>query len=299
MTLNYHSAPVEPGQQRSVSCEKCGCEYTFSVPIRLLGMTWKLFTPGDKADLAREAAREAQRRYLSEPAACPDCGWYQKLMVWELRRRHHGWMSTLGRWMLYGVFSFAVAVPVLALKLSARGESSLVEAVVYTPVAAILGCTAVALALLAAVLLVVRSRLANAYDPNALYPQRSPPRPNEPVATRTPAYQRRVELRELAAGLGGLAVVPWYYLGADGRHGPVSLGELADLVAGGVLQPDDFVWARRLSGWVPLRELLRAVPAETNGTSETPEAAEPTEPAEHADFVDPVDPVDPADWADT
>jgi hypothetical protein len=44
-----------------------------------------------------------------EPVACPDCGWFQKNMITEIRAREHAWMAWLAMWWL------VMSIPVSAV----------------------------------------------------------------------------------------------------------------------------------------------------------------------------------------
>ena len=87
---------------RRATCEKCGCRYMFAVSASGWGRATGTLLDGDRTreEALGYAHLQANLRILSEPVACPDCGWYQKAMVKELRRRHQRWMLVPGLGLL-------------------------------------------------------------------------------------------------------------------------------------------------------------------------------------------------------
>ena len=79
----HHRATVTRSMDRFANCEKCGCQYTFGVTASARGRSHGEF--GTPADAENAAVLKVRGKLLAEPAACPDCGWYQQPMVGELR----------------------------------------------------------------------------------------------------------------------------------------------------------------------------------------------------------------------
>lgn len=66
----------------------------------------------------------------------------------------------------------------------------------------------------------------------------------------------------------------WYYVKDMQQVGPVSAGELKQLVVAGEVLPDDLVWTEKLSDWVQARQVKGLVPANKPAAT-----AAPSEPA--------------------
>ena len=229
----FHTATTWKTMSRYVVCEKCGCEYTFTVSAAGKGTGRGAMGVDGRQDALDAAEIAANQRIASEPAACPDCGWYQKAMVRELRRRHLRWMHGTG-------LAFLAAVGLLGVSVLC-GPQQRAETTGALPLT-----LAALFALAGAALVGLRAKWAADYDPNARYPERPPPRPGEPPAARTPEYQRRLD---------GSASAAWYYRTADGReHGPVSGEALAALYSSGRLRPTDWVWTDGMADWASAKD---------------------------------------------
>jgi hypothetical protein len=85
-----------------VRCERCSCEYEYEMIRRGTGHASLI---GSQESSTKRATKQSEKRLErslardAEPVACPQCGWLQRAMVAEVRRRHHRWMATAG-WML-------------------------------------------------------------------------------------------------------------------------------------------------------------------------------------------------------
>ena len=112
------------------------------------------FFGGGQKDAQSNAHRQAHEKLGGEPAACPDCGWYQRTMVPELRRRHHGWMRGAGIGLMAAAGFCLIPTALL------RGD----EFVWLWPIG-------LSLAGAGLVLQAVQYLIAWRYDPNASWPQ--------------------------------------------------------------------------------------------------------------------------------
>src|SRR4051794_26124698 len=77
---------------RHVECEKCNCFYAYELVRRGTGRAtspYMLNNAGAQRRADRRAAADLRKQLRTgvDPAACPDCGWYQATMVREMRRR--------------------------------------------------------------------------------------------------------------------------------------------------------------------------------------------------------------------
>src|SRR5437867_349294 len=85
-----YTATVTGQQTKLVACEKCGGEYVYVLKREGKG-TGRSPMYLDNAGAAQRASKEAgddlQRQLKEEddPVPCPDCGWFQKTMVSDLR----------------------------------------------------------------------------------------------------------------------------------------------------------------------------------------------------------------------
>lgn len=82
---------------RDVACERCRTLYIYAADRKAYGQSLNfLWMMGDDArDAAQQQAHErldAELAKAIEPIACPSCGWYQKYMVREARRRRGLWL---------------------------------------------------------------------------------------------------------------------------------------------------------------------------------------------------------------
>lgn len=105
---------------RDVRCEKCGYDFRYRLFRRGEGKGPSPYYLNNKGAQRRaEKGAEQQLRklvvYGVDPVACPDCGWFQKEMVDELRSRYYGW--------LYGI-SWTIGILLGVRRSSARRASA-------------------------------------------------------------------------------------------------------------------------------------------------------------------------------
>src|SRR5262245_50687042 len=141
---------------KRVDCEQCRAQYAYVVrrSAKGAGMSILWLDDAGASGRAEGRARTAVRRALAravEPVACPSCGWYQKEMVREARRRR-------GKWFVIAAYvagGFAAFCLILALLVGGLGASG------------ILGVLIVAGAAVAGAALLARHLRCTEWNPNA------------------------------------------------------------------------------------------------------------------------------------
>src|SRR5436189_1879758 len=97
---NY-TAAVSGTSVKQVHCEQCGCDYFYRMVRRGEGRGTSPYYLDNKG-AQRRAERNAQRKLEKllrkgiDPVPCPDCGWFQRDMVREVRRRSQRWLLVIG-----------------------------------------------------------------------------------------------------------------------------------------------------------------------------------------------------------
>jgi len=195
---------------KRVRCEKCGAGYLYElrrtagghtsllilgfVALRIL-LPLLTFRPiliiyriarlsdviGWGRDEAATQARKRLRKQLLhdvEPVPCPDCGWYQRDMVSEIRARSFTWVG-------WASAASIVSGPILAMALQASHCGLATEAGSATFWFA---CTAIGI-VTAGLLLAGRWLAVRGIDPND---GRSPTDPKAPAATREGEHRDRI-----------------------------------------------------------------------------------------------------------
>ena len=204
---------------RRVSCERCPCRYqyelsrdvsavsavplvafVFLAPFMLVsarhpGLLFRRFTFWGKATLGATAGTtnegdDAAMRKLGralkrhvEPVACPQCGWYQRPMVAEVRRRALAWTERVAVGLIVASqIGLVVAarrhlLPTAAAHLWAGAG----PATAWWAVTAVAGTVAAAM-------LVARWLIARTVDPNRGHPTPRPPYPGAPPAVTEAAW---------------------------------------------------------------------------------------------------------------
>lgn len=142
---------------KEVSCESCGRDYVYLLARRVQRQAGGLL--GTQAD-AEASAETALRKALGpavDPVPCPSCGWYQRLMVREARRRWgRGLLSLSLVLLVLGSGGLPLALAVAALRRGGNDPAGLL----------FLALTAACL-VLAAVLPAGRFVLSQFHNPNA------------------------------------------------------------------------------------------------------------------------------------
>lgn len=246
--ISRWTATISKSMPVYATCEKCRCKYVFVVSARGKGEGRGIAfdRDGTRQEAIDMAMLEANKRILRQPAACPDCGWYQKNMVAELRRRYKSWMRLLGLALLAAVGGFAGLAFIIG-----SGQPDDSGNVLMRPLPLAL---AAIVAVAGGALLCARYDLAKRFDPNASYPQLRPATRNEPASVRTPEYQQQVDA-EIAAAAAVSGRV-WYYTTTDGQRGPVTRDALAAALRSGALPPTAWVWTEGLPDWLPAARLV-------------------------------------------
>lgn len=184
--------PVTGQIEKRVKCEKCGCDYLYELRrtvyapslfyvigyvlfhmllslmmfrlIRFLRMMTHL---PETVLIAREDAlgsayQRMRRRFLNEaePVACPDCGWYQRDMVSNVRRSHLSWLRRISIAMLAGGPVLAIVIARLRWR-GTEPEVWLAACFTYAISAVTTG----------AGLWLLRYGVSRGIDPNRGYPQ--------------------------------------------------------------------------------------------------------------------------------
>jgi hypothetical protein len=103
---NY-TAKVSGSVIKGVACENCGCEYIYKFTREAQGVgTSPYFLDNDGAQRrSQQAAANALIKALKgiDAVPCPDCGWYQQIMVVKLREKFS--------WLLYtGITGMVVSL---------------------------------------------------------------------------------------------------------------------------------------------------------------------------------------------
>jgi len=99
-------------------CERCGGEYSCEVIRRTKGEGISPYFLRNAAAEA-EAVEEAEQKLADElaagiePVPCPDCGWFHKKVVNEMRRRSYRWMLWTG-WVFAGLLWVSAAMGLVA-----------------------------------------------------------------------------------------------------------------------------------------------------------------------------------------
>jgi len=148
-------------ETRTVTCEKCCCEYQYELAREVPGHAISPYGLFD-ASAVRRAERCAQRRLEKimptavDSVPCPQCGWIQAHMVREARRWRYSDLRTIALVILgFALTAMGVAAAAFSTDSSTtRDEWRLL--LLWTGVPA----------LAALVALVVRWALVRAWDPN-------------------------------------------------------------------------------------------------------------------------------------
>jgi hypothetical protein len=148
---------------KQVCCEKCQTHYGYEVVRRATGEGNSPYYLRNNA-AKNEAMKMADRRLATklaraiDPVPCPDCGWFQKSMVMELRRRAHRWML----WTGYVIGSLFLASAVMGLLAATKTFSAPLEQHQAIPVFALAGIGL----LVGGLFLAARHALTALIDPN-------------------------------------------------------------------------------------------------------------------------------------
>lgn len=178
----YVAAQIAP-VVRQVHCEKCGCDYAYEMIRRGTGVTstvYELFPQRQSKAAVARAAKSLQRQLEQDhdPVGCPDCGWIQRAMVADLRRRAYGWMMKPALAISLFLLLFDALWLVLLISAYLRREHVIPAVIVLGIVVA-----TVAVAILsgtAGLRHVLRSRI----NPNRGYPDEPGYIPGAPQAVR-------------------------------------------------------------------------------------------------------------------
>jgi hypothetical protein len=204
--------PVSGYVTRRVACEKCGVAYQyelrrtarahgwFFVPMLVLGhlllslcllrvflILRALYHLPDTVREARETAvgfalKRLRRKFLAEaePVACPDCGWFQRDMVKEIRARTAPWAGWIAVCIVIG--SLPVAW-LLARRVAGADPDAVIRTwLIYGGIGMALGFG----------VLLVRWAAAAAIDPNAGDPTSRPTFPDAPPAVRAADHRAAI-----------------------------------------------------------------------------------------------------------
>jgi hypothetical protein len=86
----HHKATVQANTGRSVRCENCGANFSYQYSATGVGRDGSAYFM-DNEGAATRAATQAKKRlkqeltYGTSMVPCPQCGWFQKKMVREMR----------------------------------------------------------------------------------------------------------------------------------------------------------------------------------------------------------------------
>ena len=92
---NHHTAFAFGSVIKEVQCEACNCEYVYNLKRTATGggISPLFLDEQGAAARAQDAARrsiDATLKAAVDVVACPSCGWYQKGMQLELKRKKFG-----------------------------------------------------------------------------------------------------------------------------------------------------------------------------------------------------------------
>jgi hypothetical protein len=162
---------------KPVTCERCRKEYFYELARSAKGQGHAPYNIGQEA-AARRAQESAEKKLAKrlatehEAVGCAHCGWVQDPMVAHLRRRHLRWLLILV-WVVMPIALAALGAYVWIRHADDRLSDELRNELMQYGVLVIVAGGA---------LLSLRWMLARRIDPNANYPQRSPPLPGTPPA---------------------------------------------------------------------------------------------------------------------
>ena len=96
-----YTAVAQGSARKQVRCEQCGREFTYLVERTGTGKgsSWYFLDNEGaqiRADTKAQQTLAASLGCAVDPVACPECGWFQKNMVVEARRRRHRWILNVG-----------------------------------------------------------------------------------------------------------------------------------------------------------------------------------------------------------
>jgi hypothetical protein len=198
---------------KRVRCEKCGAGYLYELRRTAAGHTsllvlgfvalrvvlpllllrpitfiYRIARFSEVIEWGRdEAATQARKRLRKqllhevEPVACPDCGWYQRDMVREIRARAYAWTGLV-------TAALVLSGPIMATALGASQSRIALQA---GPAALWMACTVAGIAA-AALLLAGRWLAARGIDPHDARAGAGPANPNAPAATREAEHRDRI-----------------------------------------------------------------------------------------------------------
>jgi hypothetical protein len=162
---------------KQVRCEQCDYEYEYELIRRAKGEAFSPFNLLN--DRARRAAERRADRKLerllatgTDSAPCPECGWLQRDMVRELRRRSTSRLAILS-WLVPCIF--AMSGTALFAAVTARSSGPVLSEVRLT-ITALLAAAAISGAMLMAITSHARRRI----DPNQDFPSAAPAIPATP-----------------------------------------------------------------------------------------------------------------------
>jgi hypothetical protein len=174
-----YTCTVSGGVFKVVECENCKQKYVYHMVRQAQGQGKSMYLvdnegAGSRARQEAQATLAAQLERDCDPIPCVKCGWYQASMVAKLRGEHSPWLFWLGVGLLFCTVLVAVVAWLAYAAMGAPDE------IAVAALGGILGFWALGMAAF-----VVRSKLAQRFDPNAA-----------PVAERVRAAQGRAETLE-------------------------------------------------------------------------------------------------------
>jgi hypothetical protein len=161
-----HVADAQGKALKRVVCERCKCDFGYEMQrtTQVAAFNPYFLAPGT-GERVEQKAQETLRRRLeeeSELVACPKCGWFQRAMVKDARRRKHRWLRGLSMWV--GITSWVLmgSLSLAAMKNGLRD-----------PLWEFVGWGTLVSLLIMPGLLVVRNWMAQGFEPNRNYRART------------------------------------------------------------------------------------------------------------------------------
>jgi hypothetical protein len=155
-----HLADAQGKAVKRVICERCHCEYSYEMQrnAQVAGFNPYSPAPGMGERVEHQAKQAVQRRLAqeSELIPCPKCGWFQTDMVEDARRRMHGGLRRLSKWI--GIPGLVLMV-LLAIPMMTTGDRDMLQFIGWGTTISLLFMPG---------LLLVRNWLAQGFEPNQI-----------------------------------------------------------------------------------------------------------------------------------
>jgi hypothetical protein len=171
---------------KNVRCERCDCAFQYRLVRRGEGVGNAVYGIGSgwASERASRRAQESLDEGLAkgvDPVPCPDCGWFQSVMVEEWRGRHFRWIIAAERILaILGIGAIGLTLPPLLSDVADKRPRQPMPTSFWVLIAAMSAATLI----VGTMSKWLVPRLRRRIDLNASFPEKPKAIPGMPVAVK-------------------------------------------------------------------------------------------------------------------